>query len=192
MSDTKKPATTQSFEERKKALIAQGASQRAKIDASIVIIRENMHADKLAKNAMNHVTAKVYGAVDKMFGRHHADKVDLSTDLGPTGGYDPDTGISSSFANLSNDNHALGKLIATARRFLPLATTAVSILRRRRLVMPAFKGAAVLGGIGAGVYFYQRHQQKAQDEAADSDALPYDYYPEAARPGVLDAQGQLH
>lgn len=195
MSDAKKPANDKSFEERKKALIAQGAAQRQKIDASIVIIRENLHADKLAKSAMSHITAKAYGAVDKLFGRHHVEKVDL-TDLGEnSGASNGSAGISSSlakFTNLTNGDHAAGKLIATVRRFLPLATTAFGILRRRKLVMPVVKGAAVLGGVGAGAYFYYRHKQRMDEEANERDDMPYAYHAEPARTGVLDGHGQLH
>jgi hypothetical protein len=196
MSEAKKPAAEKSFEERKKALIAQGAAQRNNLDVSIAVVRENLHADKLAKSAVQHITAKAFGAVDKLFGRHHVDRVDLSTDLGPdTGVYNTDTGVSGVFAklnHLSNGDHAAGRLIARARRMLPLAATAFSILRRRRLIMPVLKGAAVLGGVGAGAYFFYRHKQRAQDEAVQDEALRYTHYAEPMQASVLDEQGRIY
>lgn len=193
MSDAKKPVIEKSFEERKKALIAQGADRRAGVDASIAVIRNNLHADKLAKSAMNHMTAKAYGAVDRLFGRHHVDKVDLSTDLGDDStAYDSETGVAARFSNLTNGNHATGKFIATVRRFLPLAATALSIMRRRRLIIPVLRGAAVLGGIGAGAYFFYRHRQRTSEMAEDDAVLPYGYPTDASQSGVLDGLGQLH
>lgn len=190
MSDAKKPATEKSFEERKKALIAQGAECRKKVDASIAVVRENLHADKLAKSAMNHITAKAYGAVDRLFGRHHGEKADLGMELGADrASLRGDTGLASRFANLTNENHAAGKLIAQVRRFLPLATTAFTILRRRQMVMPVVRGAAVLGGIGAGAYFFHRHRQRMQALEEETDAMQYAYQIEPPRVQTLDGQG---
>lgn len=57
-----------SFEERKKALIAQGAARRREIKESMHVVRDNLHANKLAKNAVGHLTGAAYGAVEKIFG----------------------------------------------------------------------------------------------------------------------------
>lgn len=68
MTDAKTPqATEPSFEARKKALIAQGAARRKDIEQSIDIVRDNMHADKLAKLAVNHVTNAAYTTMENLF-----------------------------------------------------------------------------------------------------------------------------
>ena len=67
MTDAKKPHETEpSFEDRKKALIAQGAARRKEIGQSIDIVRDNLHADKLAKQAVNHVTNAAYNTVENL------------------------------------------------------------------------------------------------------------------------------
>ena len=70
MTDEKKPHDTApsepSFEIRKKALIAQGAARRKDITKSIDIVRDNLHADKLAKHAVNHVTNAAYNTVENL------------------------------------------------------------------------------------------------------------------------------
>ena len=64
MTDVKTPqATEPSFEARKKALIAQGAARRKDIGQSIDIVRDNLHADKLAKQAVNYVTNATYNTI---------------------------------------------------------------------------------------------------------------------------------
>ena len=69
MTDDKTSTTTApSFEERKKALIAQGALRRREVDKSIDIVRANLHVDKLARNAVNHLTSTAYNSVENMFG----------------------------------------------------------------------------------------------------------------------------
>ena len=67
MTDVKTPqATEPSFEARKKALIAQGAARRKDIGQSIDIVRDNLHADKLAKQAVNYVTNATYNTIENL------------------------------------------------------------------------------------------------------------------------------
>ena len=55
------------YEQRKKALIAEGASRRREINRSRDIVRANLHADIIAKNAVSHFTTAAYAAVDSVF-----------------------------------------------------------------------------------------------------------------------------
>ena len=55
------------IEERKKILIAQGALLRNNIDASIGIVRANLRAERLARNAVNKLTTAAYNAVEGFF-----------------------------------------------------------------------------------------------------------------------------
>lgn len=55
------------FEQRKKALIAEGAMHRHEIDLSRNIVRANLHADVIARNAVSHFTTAAYTAVDNIF-----------------------------------------------------------------------------------------------------------------------------
>lgn len=67
MTDVKTlQGTEPSFEVRKKALIAQGAARRKDISQSIDIVRDNLHADKLAKQAVNHVTNAAYNTIENL------------------------------------------------------------------------------------------------------------------------------
>lgn len=61
---TAKPLT---YEQRKKALIAEGAMRRHEIDHARDIVRANLHADVIAKNAVSHFTTAAYAAVDNVF-----------------------------------------------------------------------------------------------------------------------------
>ncbi|GAC1408194.1 MAG: hypothetical protein NVSMB6_06900 [Burkholderiaceae bacterium] len=56
-----------SFADRKKALIAQGAARRRDVKESVHIVRDNLHANKLAKNAVGHLTGAAYSAMEKVF-----------------------------------------------------------------------------------------------------------------------------
>ena len=56
-----------SIEERKNILIAQGALRRNNIDASIDIVRANLQAERLARNAVNKLTTAAYSAVEGFF-----------------------------------------------------------------------------------------------------------------------------
>ena len=56
-----------SLEERKKFLIAQGAIRRNNIAASVDIVRANLQAERLARNAVNKLTAAAYSAVEGLF-----------------------------------------------------------------------------------------------------------------------------
>lgn len=60
-------ATPLTYEQRKKALIAEGAIRRQEIDHSRDIVRANLHADVIAKNAVSHFTTAAYAAVDNVF-----------------------------------------------------------------------------------------------------------------------------
>lgn len=67
MTDAKTPDVPEpSFDVRKKALIAQGAARRKDIGQSIDIVRDNLHADKLAKHAVNHVTNAAYNTIENL------------------------------------------------------------------------------------------------------------------------------
>ena len=69
-TETEKPAVTAtplSYEQRKKALIAEGAMRRHEIDRARDIVRDNLHADVIAKNAVSHFTTAAYAAVDNVF-----------------------------------------------------------------------------------------------------------------------------
>lgn len=67
MTDVKTPhATEPSFDDRKKSLIAQGTARRKDIEKSIDIVRDNLHADKLAKQAVNHMTNAAYGTIENL------------------------------------------------------------------------------------------------------------------------------
>lgn len=70
MNDHLKPIATAapaSYEQRKKALIAAGARCRQEISASREMVRDNLHADRIAKNAVSHFTTAAYAAVDNIF-----------------------------------------------------------------------------------------------------------------------------
>ncbi len=70
MTDTAKPtvaAAHPTYEQRKKALIAEGAMRRREIDHAQDIVRANLHADVIAKNAVSHFTTAAYAAVDNIF-----------------------------------------------------------------------------------------------------------------------------
>ena len=153
---TEKPAVVKaSFEERKKALIAEGAKKRSQVDASIEVVRENLHADRLAKTAVNHLATAAYGAVDNVFG------------LGRLR-----SGIASANVGEYFSGHRMGKLMRNAKRFLPLATTAYSIIKRRKLVGPVLKGAAVAAALSGGyiVWKSRRHQHAVQADMHDYSA----------------------
>ncbi len=67
MTDSKTPHVVEpSFEARKKALIAQGAARRKDIGQSIDIVRDNLHADKLARQAVNHMTNAAYNTIENL------------------------------------------------------------------------------------------------------------------------------
>ena len=55
------------YDQRKKALIAEGAMRRREIDLARDIVRVNLHADIIAKNAVRHFTTAAYAAVDNVF-----------------------------------------------------------------------------------------------------------------------------
>lgn len=70
MSDTGRTgalATPPTYEQRKKALIAEGAAHRHEIDVSREVVRANLHADIIAKNAVSHFATAAYAAVDNIF-----------------------------------------------------------------------------------------------------------------------------
>lgn len=68
MTDLKTPPVTEpSFEDRKKALIAQGAARRRDIEQSIDMVRDNLHADKLAKHAVNNMANAAYSTIESLF-----------------------------------------------------------------------------------------------------------------------------
>ena len=126
MTDDKtNTAAPLSFEERKKALIAQGALRRREIDKSIDIVRANLHADRLARNAVNHVTSAVYSRVENMFGM---------------------------------TSFRAGNL----KKFLPLAATVYSIVRRRNLGGPIVRGVGIVGALSAGAFMWWRHHNKVK------------------------------
>lgn len=144
MTDTKNNGTELSYADRKKALIAQGAERRKKIDTSIDIIRDNLHADVLAKSAVTHMTTAAYGAVEKLF----------------------------------HWNTVRGQaLSANIKRFLPLAGTAYSIIKRRRMIKPVMGGGALAAVAAGGAYLYLRHKKNA--EIAHADMMSYPTYGES-------------
>lgn len=49
---------------------------------------------------------------------------------------------------------------AKVQRLLPLVISGVSLLSRRSLLKPVLRGAAVVGAVGAGLYFYSRKKTK--------------------------------
>ena len=68
MTDQTPAAGTElTFDQRKKALIAQGATRRNEIHKSIDIVRDNLHADRLAKTAVNHLSNAAFNTVENMF-----------------------------------------------------------------------------------------------------------------------------
>lgn len=70
MTDNKSTTTNElSFDERKKALIAQGASRRREADRSIDIVRTNLHVEPLVKSAVAHLTTAATNKVEHMFYR---------------------------------------------------------------------------------------------------------------------------
>jgi phage-related tail fiber protein len=68
MTPTRKIVIPPTYDERKKALIVQGAARRNGIAASVDIVRDNLHADKLAKNAVTQVSSAAYSAFENTFG----------------------------------------------------------------------------------------------------------------------------
>lgn len=67
MPDNPQRTTLSLLAQRKKMLIAQGASYRSAINESKVSVRENLHADVLAKSAVNHIAATASAAFDEVF-----------------------------------------------------------------------------------------------------------------------------
>lgn len=135
-----------SFEERKKALISQGAMRRREADRSIDIVRTNLHVERLAKNAVTHLTSAASSKVEHM---------------------------------LHSRGISVGNVGGNIKRYLPLAATAYSIIKRRQLGKPLLKGAGILAAISGGAYLIWQRKQKTQ--AADNAMAAYPNYldPEA-------------
>lgn len=70
MTDIAKPVVSTpspTYEQRKKALIAEGVVRRREINVSRDILLANLHADRLAKNAVSHLTTAASAAVHNIF-----------------------------------------------------------------------------------------------------------------------------
>ncbi len=67
MPDTTQHTTVSLLAQRKKTLIAQGASYRLGITDSKTAVRENLHPDVLARNAISHLGATASAAFDNIF-----------------------------------------------------------------------------------------------------------------------------
>jgi len=134
MTDIKNGVTGEpSFEERKKALIAQGATRRREADRSIDIVRTNLHMDRLAKGVVLHLTNAASDKVEHMLQSRGLTVSNMGTNI---------------------------------KRYLPLAATAYSIIKRRNLGAPLLKGAGILAAISGGAYLYWQRKQASQ--AADN------------------------
>ncbi len=81
MIATKKVVAQPSYEQRKKALIEQGAARRHGIAAAVDIVRDNLHADRLAKNAVSQFTSAAYSAFENTFGWQHLRNSSLTGNL---------------------------------------------------------------------------------------------------------------
>ena len=144
MTDSKSNGVNElSFEERKKALIAQGATRRRETDRSIDIVRTNLHVDRLAKSAVSHLTSAASDKVEHM---------------------------------LQSSGLTVGNVRNNITRYLPIAATAYSIIKRRNLGRPLLKGAGILAAVSGGAYLLWQRRQATQDA---EDAM-------AAYPNYLD------
>ena len=101
-------STANSLEERKKHLIAEGALYRSRFHYSKDVVAANLHAESLAKAAVNHLMATAYTA------------------FAGSGGL---KGL-----NLQS--------------ILPLLISGVSILSKRSLIKPLFRGVLVIATLG--------------------------------------------
>lgn len=138
MTDSKNSVASElPFEEKKKALIAQGATRRREADRSIDIVRTNLHVDRLAKTAITHLANAATHKVESALQQH---------------------GLTA------------GRMGGNIKRYLPIAATAYSIIKRRNLGAPLLKGAGVLAAISGGAYLlWQRRQSAhAMDNAMSS------------------------
>jgi len=142
MNDNKKSAPGElSFEDRKKVLIAQGATRRREVDRSIDIVRTNLHVGRLAKSAVSHLTSAASDKVENMLQSH---------------------GLT------------VGNVGSNIKRYLPLAATAYSIIKRRNLGTPLLKGAGILAALSGGAYLLWQRRQAAH--AADGAMSAYPDY----------------
>ena len=57
----------QSPAQRKEKLIREGANYRGAVRASRNVIKQNMHADAIARNVVNHMTGSAYSAFSNLF-----------------------------------------------------------------------------------------------------------------------------
>ena len=142
MNDNKNTATSElSFDDRKKALITQGATRRREADRSIDIVRSNLHVDRLAKSAVTHLTSAASEKFEHM---------------------------------LHNRGITVGNVGSNLKRYLPLAATAYSIIKRRNLAMPLLKGGGVLAAVSYAAYLiWQRKQSRVETYQAMSDYPDY-------------------
>lgn len=66
----------------------------------------------------------------------------------------------SAFANVSDlINLSGGMSIAKLQRLAPFVLSGISILSRRSLLKPILRGTAVVGAVGAGLYFFSRKKK---------------------------------
>jgi hypothetical protein len=67
MTDKNPVSSEGSYEKRRDALIARGAVNRQAVDQSMDIVRRNLHLDRLAKNAVAHLSNAAYSKVETLF-----------------------------------------------------------------------------------------------------------------------------
>lgn len=67
--------------QQKRLLITQGAVYRAGISESANVVRTNLHADVLARNAINHLVANATAAVHNLFDSRNFTSGNLRTFL---------------------------------------------------------------------------------------------------------------
>ncbi len=142
MTDNKNMASTElSFDDRKKALISQGATRRREADRSIDIVRTNLHVDRLAKGAVTHLANAASEKVENMF---------------------------------QSRGLTVSSMAGNIRRYLPVAATAYSIIKRRNLGTPLFKAVGVLAAVSGTAYMMW--QRKRASQAMDSAMSDYPDY----------------
>jgi len=147
MTDNKISLTGElSFDERKKALIAQGAARRREADRSIDIVRTNLHVDRLAKSAVTHLANAASDKVENIF---------------------------------QSRGLTVRNVGGNIKRYLPLIATAYSIIKRRNLGMPLFKGIGILAALSGGAYLLWQRKQAAQTADGAISAYPTYLDPDA-------------
>lgn len=110
------------YEQRKRALIAQGESYRRQIDASRTVLRDNLQADQLGRNAVSHITSAAYSAFDNLFSWSSLRNGNLQTLLP----------IAASAYSLLSKRRLLVPLLRGAAVAAAVSTAAVVLFRKNR------------------------------------------------------------